>query len=67
MATKIKLSGQEIRRLKNDYRDCCDIEADFERAREAGVPNIDELQAVNEYNKQRIVKLLSLSGEVVES
>ena len=63
MASKIRLSGQEIRRLKNDYKDCCDIHEDFERAKQAGVPNLEELQQKNDYNKKRIEALLALNGE----
>lgn len=66
MATRIKLSGAEIRRLKNDLKDCDYIMEDFEQAGKAGVPNLDELLEKTKICRQRIVNLLTVFGGGVE-
>lgn len=64
MASKVKLSGQEVRRLRNDYADCKAIREDFERASQAGVPNIAPLQERLDQLEERIVKLITILGGV---
>jgi hypothetical protein len=63
MASKIKLSGQEVRRLKNDRQACSDIQEDLERALKAGVPGLVEIQEKLDTIIDRIEKLLILAGE----
>lgn len=64
MASKVKLSGQEVRRLKNDYADCQAIREDFDRAIKAGVPNMPQLQEKLDMIQERIEKLLTILGGV---
>lgn len=63
MASRIKLNGNELKRLKNDRKACDDICEDLERAKLAGVPGIEELQSKVQYLVDRIDKLLILSGD----
>jgi uncharacterized protein involved in exopolysaccharide biosynthesis len=64
MASRVKLSGQEIRRLKNDYADCQAVREDFERAVKAGVPGMEKLQERLDVLQERIEKLLTILGGV---
>lgn len=66
MANKIKLSGQTVRRLKNDLSDCDAIRQDLERAIKAGVPQCDVIADKLAVIEERINKLLMLNGEVPE-
>jgi len=63
MANRIKLSGQTIKRLRNDRASCQDIREDFERAMTAGVPNMEELIGKLDIITDRIDKLLALNEE----
>jgi len=63
MASRIKLSGHEVRRLRNDLKACQDIKDDFERAKMAGVPNIVDLEEKLDQCVDRINKLLTLLGD----
>lgn len=64
MASRVKLSGAEIRRLRNDYNDCLAIREDFERAMKAGVPNMAPLQERLDQLQERIEKLITILGGV---
>lgn len=62
MASRIKLNGNEIKRLKNDRRSCDEIKEDLERAIRAGVPNVPQLIERLDYLIDRIEKLLAMGG-----
>lgn len=63
MASRIKLSKQELSRLEKDYKDCQLIREDFERAMKAGVPNLEVIQERLNYLENRINSLISVLGE----
>lgn len=63
MASKIKLSKQELSRLEKDFKDCQAIREDFERAMKAGVPNLEVIQERLNYLEARIDSLISILGE----
>lgn len=62
MAGKLKLSGTELKRLKNDRQACADIKEDCELAIKAGVPNIGEILEIVNHNAERIDKLFEYLG-----
>lgn len=62
MAGKLTLAGNEVRRLKKDREDCHAIREDFQKAKLAGVPNLEELESKIDYLIERIDKLLALNG-----
>ncbi len=63
MPQRLALSKQEVNRLRKDHKDCFEILEDFERARVAGVPNMDVMIDKVKYCAERIEKLLQFNGE----
>jgi hypothetical protein len=55
--TTFKLSKKELEQFNRDLQDCQAIIEDFERARQAGVPNMDVLVEKVVICQERIKKL----------
>jgi len=62
MASKLKLSPQEVNRLRKDAQQCQDAREDLERAIKAGVPNCDILISKLDILENRINLLLTVLG-----
>lgn len=55
--TPFKLSKKELQTFNNDLGDCDLIKQDLERARQAGVPNVEHLEEAVRICEERIAKL----------
>ena len=62
MASKLKLSGTEMKRLKNDRQACADQQEDCELAMKAGIPGVGEILEIIKHNAERIDKLFEYLG-----
>jgi len=51
------LSKEELKRMNNNLKDCDDIAEDLERARRAGVPNVEHLEEAVKTCRERIAAI----------